>query len=95
MTRIRCSTSTITTTGRVYGTVTAVNTSYGFISVMSEDSDIPVTIFCRDNSTTFIDEEGSSLKMNTINTGDIVECRGATTNGAFVATLVIVTPAAD
>lgn len=95
VTRIRCSTSTITTTGRVYGTVTAVNTSYGFISVMSEDSDIPVTIFCRDNSTTFIDEEGSSLKMNTINTGDIVECRGATTNGAFVATLVIVTPAAD
>ena len=95
VTRIRCSTSTITTTGRVYGTVTAINTSYGFISVMAEDSEVPVTIFCRDNNTTFIDEKGSSLKMNSINAGDIVECRGATTNGAFVATLVIVTPASN
>ncbi len=95
VTRIKCSTSTITTTGRVYGTVSAVNSSYGFISVVSESSDIPVTIFCRDSSTTFIDEKGGSLKMSSIDVGDTIECRGTTTNGAFVATLIIVTPAAD
>lgn len=95
VTRIRCSTSTITTTGRVYGTVTAVNSSYGFVSVMTEDSDVPVTIFCRDNTTTMIDETGGKLDMGDISIGDVIECRGTTTNGAFVATLMIVTPASE
>lgn len=95
VTKIKCSTSIVSTSGKVYGTVNAVNTSYGFISVTTEDSDIPITIFCRDNSTTFINEKGSSLKMSSIEIGDTVECRGATTNGAFVASLVIVTPTAE
>ena len=95
VTRIKCSTSVVNASGRVYGTVTAVNPSYGFVSVMMEDSTVPVTIFCRDETTTIIDEAGKSLKMSALKIGDIVECRGTTTNGAFVATLMIVTQVDD
>lgn len=93
VTKIQCSTSVITTSGKVGGVVTAVNTSYGFLSVQTEGSDIPVTVFCRDNTSTFIDDAGKTLKMNKITVGDMVECRGTTTNGAFAATLIIVTKA--
>ncbi len=91
VTKIACSKSVINTEGKVGGTVLAVNPSYGFISVMAEGAEFPVTVFCRDNNTTFIDEKGTALKMNTIKNGDTVECRGTTSNGAFVSTLVIVT----
>lgn len=95
VTKIKCSTSVVSTSGRVNGVVTAVNTSYGFISVMSEDTDVPITVFCSATKTTFIDEKGSSVKMNDISIGDTIECRGETSNGAFVASLIIVTPTSD
>lgn len=90
VTKIQCSTSVINTSGNISGVVTAVNTSYGFVSIMTDSSNVPITVFCRDNTATFIDSKGKSVKMSSIKTGDIVDCRGTTTNGAFVATLVIV-----
>lgn len=95
VTKIKCSTSIVTTSGKVIGTVAAVNSSYGFISVATEDSSVPITVFCRENSSKIIDEKGNTVKMSSIDVGDTIECRGATTNGAFVATLVLVTPAAE
>lgn len=92
VTKIKCSTSIVSTSGRVTGTVTAVNTSYGFISVTTEESTVPVTVFCKENSSKFIDEKGNTVKMSSIKIGDTVECRGETSNGAFVATLILVTP---
>ena len=95
VTKIKCSTSVVSTSGRVNGVVSAVNSSYGFISVTSEDSTIPITVFCSNTKTTFIDEKGGTVKMNDISVGDTIECRGATSNGAFVATLIIVTPTSN
>ena len=95
VTKIKCSTSVATTSGRVDGTVTAVNTSYGFISVITDGSDVPITVFCSDAKTKFANNSGTSLAMKKIAVGDYVECRGTTSNGAFVSTFVIVTAAAD
>lgn len=84
-------TSTQITSGSVAGVVTAVNSSYGFITVQSEGSDGLVTVFCRDDKATFISDTGKTLKMSNIKEGDTVDVRGTVSNGAFVATLVIVT----
>lgn len=88
---IKCSTAVVNVSGTVRGTVQTVNTAYGFISVMIEDSDIPVTVFCKDNSAKIMDTKGTTVKLSALKGGDIIECHGTTTNGAYVATLVIVT----
>lgn len=83
--------STQVTSGAVVGLVTAVNSSYGFISVQTEGSEGATTVFCKDTKTTFISSTGETLKMSSIKEGDTVDVRGTVSNGAFVATLVIVT----
>lgn len=99
VTKIQVSTSIIndsgngTGTGSVNGTVTAVNTAYGFISVLMDGYDLPIPVYKTSNQTTFITAAGKAIDFKSIKTGDQVECRGTTTNGAFVASLVIVTPA--
>ena len=97
VTKIQVSTSIINDavsgTSSVNGRVTAVNTAYGFISVLIEGYDLPVPVYKTSNQTTFITAAGKPIDFKNIKTGDTVECRGTTTNGAFVATLVIVTQA--
>ncbi|MGN0182459.1 MAG: S-layer homology domain-containing protein, partial [Candidatus Ornithomonoglobus sp.] len=95
VTKIQVSTSVINseTGGAVNGTVTALNTSYGFISVLMEGYDMPIPVYKTSNSTTVITASGKSMDFKSIAVGDSVECRGTTSNGAFVATLIIVTPA--
>lgn len=95
VTRIQVSTSIINTEtgGSVNGTVTAVNTGYGFISVLMEGYDMPFPVYKTSNGTTVITSTGKSMDFKSIAVGDTVECRGTTSNGAFVATLIIVTPA--
>lgn len=88
---IKCSTAVVNVSGTVRGTVQAVNTAYGFVSVMVEGSDIPVTVFCKDNTAKIMDTKGTTIKLSSIKGGDVIECHGTTTNGAYVATLVIVT----
>lgn len=84
-------TSTQITSGAVVGVVTAVNSSYGFITVQTDGSTGSVTVFCKDDKATFISDAGKTLKMSNIKEGDTVDVRGTVSNGAFVATLVIVT----
>lgn len=97
VTKIQVSTSIINDSGNgagsVNGTVTAVNTAYGFLSVLVEGYDLPISVYKTSNQTTFITAAGKPIDFKSIKNGDHVECRGATTNGAFVATLVIVTQA--
>lgn len=88
---IRCSTSAVTTANRVTGTVYAINKSYGCITVTEETTGIPVQVFCK--TANFIDEMGKTLSMDKIKVGDVIESRGTTKNGAFTATLIIVTAA--
>ncbi|MGN1116131.1 MAG: S-layer homology domain-containing protein, partial [Candidatus Ornithomonoglobus sp.] len=95
VTKIQVSTSVINTEtgGSVNGTVAAVNTSYGFVSVLMEGYDMPIPVYKTSNSTTVITAAGKSMDFKSIAVGDSIECRGTTSNGAFVATLIIVTPA--
>lgn len=90
---IKCSTAVVNVSGTVSGTVQTVNTAYGFISVLIDGSDIPVTVFCKDNTAKIMDTKGTTVKLSSLKGGDTVECHGTTSNGAYVATLVIVTSA--
>ena len=87
-------TSTQITSGEIVGVVTAINASYGFITVQADDG-TSQTVFCKDLKTTFITSAGKDTKMSAIKEGDVVDARGTVSNGAFVATLVIVTPSAN
>lgn len=91
--KISTSTAVINTEGGVSGKVTAVNTSYGFLSVQTESSDVPYTVFKTSNQTTIVTTAGKTIDFKQINVGDTVVCNGTTTNGAFVAKLITVTPA--
>ena len=91
VTKIQTSTAIINTEGGVTGVVGAVNTSYGFINVMTEASDVPFTVFKTASKTTVITTTGKTIDFKSIKVGDTVQCTGTTTNGAFVATVIIVT----
>ena len=93
VTAIAVSSSAVNATGSVEGVVTAVNTSYGFIGVRVDDGAIPYTVFRSAKGTTIINAEGKTLDLKSISVGDTVECKGSVSNGAFTATLIIVTKA--
>lgn len=84
-------TTTQESAGSVKGVVKSINASYGFITVLPEGADATTTVFCKDLKTTFITDTGTTKKMSNINEGDTVEVKGTISNGAFVATLVIIT----
>lgn len=89
--------SSMTTNGTMTGVVTSVNASYGFINVMPSDgSGIAQTVFCKDTTTKFlIATTGEEKKMASVKVGDTVQVNGSVSNGAFVAKIVLVTPAAQ
>lgn len=82
-------TTTQVTAGSVTGVVTGINTSYGFISVLSDNGQT-TQIFCKDSSTTFVSSSGGNLKMSNIKEGQTVTARGTVSNGAFMGSLIIV-----
>ena len=83
-------TSTQTTQGNVTGVVTGVNASYGFIMVMDSDGQT-TTVFCKDSTTKFMTMQGVSKTMSAIKEGQTINAMGTVSNGAFAATLVIIT----
>lgn len=74
------------------GTVVAINASYGFIKISYRegDSTYEETVYCKDSSTKFITSEGTTKSLKDISEGDVVSVRGTMTNGAFVASLVLI-----
>lgn len=82
------------TSGRVSGTVTAVNSSYKFISVLTEGASEPVNVHVN-TSTQYILVKGTSNKasLNMITAGDAVECYVTPSNGAYVADLIVISKA--
>lgn len=94
ITKIATTTGAINIDGGITGVVSAVNTNYGFISIMVGSNEYPVTVF-RNSKTTFITSEGKTVDLKSIKPGDTVQCNGTTNNGAFVATLVMVTKTAE
>lgn len=86
--------SSASTTGSITGKVQSINSSYGFISVLTNESSVAQTVFCRDNTTKFLNATtGDTMTMKNINEGDTVQVNGSYSNGAFVAKVVLVTPA--
>ena len=83
-------TSTQESSGDVTGVVTAINTSFGVVSVKVDGSEIPVNVFCKDDTTTFVGVDGKSKKMKDVQVGQTVEVKGTVSNGAFVGKLFII-----
>ncbi len=74
------------------GTVTAINSSYGFIKISYNKDGVTAeeTVYCKDSTTKFITSAGTSKQLKDIKTGDTVTVRGTMTNGAFEASLVLI-----
>lgn len=92
--KIKSVASITNTSGRVSGTVTAVNKSYNFVSVRTENSSEPINVFTN-TKTNFVLQKGtsSSSGLNGIAVGDTVECYVTPSNGAYVADLIVITKA--
>lgn len=86
--------SNTTVTGKVSGTVSAVNSSYNFISVMTEDSMTPVNVYVNASTKYTLVRGGSgTTSLKSISTGDTVECYVTASNGAYVASDIVIVKA--
>lgn len=83
-------TSTQESSGSVSGIVTAINSSYGVISIIPEGSTDAKQVFCKDDTTTFVTATGVSKKMKDVAVGQTLEIKGTTSNGVFVGKLVVI-----
>lgn len=90
--KIAASVSQLTEEGRVYGTVTAVNTSYGFIKVM-QDNGNEETVYCKDATSKIMDMDGKTILMKNLEIGSTVSVVGNISNGAFIGKIIIVNSA--
>ena len=88
-------TSTQESSGNVTGVVTGVNTSYGVVTVKVDGSEIPVNVFCKDDSTTFVSADGKTKKMKDVQVGQTVEIKGTVSNGVFVGKLFVIVAEAN
>lgn len=72
----------------VTGVVTAINESYGSISVQPAGSDTAELVMCKE--ATFIDIAGKTRKLKDIKVGQTVDVRGSNSNGVFIGKLIII-----
>lgn len=89
--KIKTVASITNTTGRISGTVTAVNASYKFVSVLMDGSSEPVNVHVN-TSTDYNVVTGTSNKngIDKISVGDTVDCYVTPSNGAYVADLIVI-----
>lgn len=86
--------------GQYTGTVKSVNTNYGYIQLSITESDATVS-----DRQIFVEKSGSSVtakiynsatgrdvSLSTIKEGDSITVVGSTTNGAFVASTILILP---
>lgn len=83
-------TSTQESSGTVSGVVTAINTSFGVISIQPAGSESSTQVMCKDDTATFISTDGKSKKMKDIKVGQTVDVRGSISNGVFIGKLIII-----
>ena len=86
-------TSAQSSNGKIEGTVTAVNQSYGFIKIAykTESGDTAEeTIYCKDATTKVMTSMGVAKKMSDIKVDQNIIATGTTTNGAFTAKLIVI-----
>ncbi len=90
ITKIVCLGSTISNDGKVVGTVSAVNTSLGFVNIVGDGNTVAETVFSNNTKTMIVSSLGSKKNMEYIKAGMQVVAYGKVTNGAFVATLIVI-----
>ena len=82
-------TATQESSGSMSGVVTAINTSFGVVSIMPAgvtDGE-PRNVYCKDETTTFVSVDGKSKKMKDVKVGQTVRVDGTVSNGVFVGKL--------
>lgn len=87
------STTAQSASGKLEGTITAVNSAYGFIKVTHLNDDgysIEETVYCKDTTTSIMDSAGKTKKLKDLKVGDIVNAHGTVSNGAFTAKVIII-----
>lgn len=83
-------TSTQESSGHVIGVVTAVNTSYGVISIKQDGMESVIQIMAKDDTAKFNDVNGNTKKMKDIKVGQTLDIRGTVSNGVFIGKLIII-----
>lgn len=74
------------------GSITSVNTAYGFIKISYTENGATYeeTVYCKDSTTKFITSTGTNKTIKDLAAGNVVSVRGTVTNGAFEASLVLI-----
>ncbi len=83
-------TSTQESSGHVIGVVTAVNASYGVITIQPENSANTIQVHAKDATAKFVTADGVQKKMANVEVGQTVDVRGTVSNGVFAAKLVVI-----
>lgn len=85
---ISVSTSGVSTTGEFVGEVTAKNTGYKLISIKDENGNTR-SVYYKSN-TTFLNSNGQSATIKSIEPGMNISVTGVDNNGIFEATIIII-----
>ena len=91
ITKIKSIASQTISSGKVSGVVSAVNTSFKFVAVTTENSTVPINVYVN-TSTKFTVVRGSSsgASLSTLKVGDKVDCYVTANNGAYVASDIVI-----
>lgn len=86
-------TSAQSVNGKIEGTVTSVNPSYGFVKVLyttESGQSLEETVYCKDATTKVMTNMGSTKKIADIKVGQTVIATGTSSNGAFAAKVIVI-----
>lgn len=83
--------SVVSTEGSMTGKVEAVNTSFGFLSIIPEGESSAQTVFYHANKVTVLNKLGATKNVSNIKVGDTVYVTGTVSSGAFTASVIIIT----
>ncbi len=85
-------TSVQSTDGNITGTITAVNTAYGFIRIEYESGSTTATeiVYIGSSKTKILTRTGTEITISKLKEGNTVNCIGTVSNGAFTATIITV-----
>ena len=88
-------TSVVNEDGSIVGTVDTINTSFGFINVIPTGSTAAQTVFYHRNKINVFNKQGKVETIDSLKKGDTVYVTGTLSNGAFTATVIIITAEAE
>ena len=87
------STTAQVSNGKLEGTVSAVNPSYGFIKLAYTNEfgqTVEETVYCKDSTTNIMNAAGVPKKLKDVKVGNVVTVHGTVSNGAFTAKILVI-----